>query len=84
MGFWSAARGIPSELGTSNEVPFLSGKVYVKAMCFEFDDRGIKYINEFPVNVIYEGRVAGGYLADFIIEDKVVVGTQGVPSASGG
>ncbi|MBU3923813.1 MAG: GxxExxY protein [Nanoarchaeota archaeon] len=48
-------------------------KVYVKAMCFEFENRGIKYINEFPVNVIYEGRIAGEYVADFIIEDKVVV-----------
>jgi len=82
MGFWSAARGIPSELGASNEVPFLSGKVYVKAMCFEFENRGIRYISEFFVNVIYEGRIAGEYVVDFIVEDKVIVEVKAIREIS--
>ena len=56
--------------------------VYVRAMCFEFEDRGIKFENEFFVNVIYEGRVAGKYVADFIVEDKVVVEVKAIREVS--
>ena len=56
--------------------------VYVKAMCFEFEDRGISFVNEFAVDVIYEGRVAGKYVADFVVDDKVVVEIKAIREVS--
>ena len=47
-------------------------KVYVNAMCEEMKIRGIGFVNEFPVNVIYKGKVVGDYFADFLVGDVVV------------
>ena len=48
-------------------------KVYEKAMIIEFERMGLNYINQAPVKVYYEGSVVGDYVADFIIENKVIV-----------
>lgn len=48
-------------------------KVYENALMTEFDELGLKYVNQHPVVVIYRGKVVGSYVADFFVEGKVVV-----------
>ena len=48
-------------------------KIYVNAMCAEMRRRGIKFVSQFPVSVIFKGEVMGDYIADFVVGGKVVV-----------
>jgi len=48
-------------------------KVYERAMCVAFRNSGIKFVSQFPVKVIFEGEIVGDYIADFLVEDKIVV-----------
>ncbi len=49
-------------------------KVYENAMLVEFKRLGIRCQNQCPIEVGYKGRIVGDYIADFVVEDKVVVG----------
>ncbi len=44
----------------------------MNAMCEEMKIRGIDFVNEFSINVIYKGKVVGDYFADFVVGDVVV------------
>ena len=48
-------------------------KIYEKAMIIEFEKMGLDYVNQSPVKVYYEGEVLGNYVADFIVENKIIV-----------
>jgi GxxExxY protein len=48
-------------------------KVYENAMALEFTRQGINFGKQVPIEVRYKGEIAGDYIADFIVEDKVVV-----------
>jgi GxxExxY protein len=48
-------------------------KVYEGEMALEFKRRGIEFERQVCVDVLYKGDVAGKYIADFIIEEKVIV-----------
>jgi len=48
-------------------------KVYENALLIELADRNLKAESQKPVDVAYKGRVVGKYLADIIVEDKVLV-----------
>jgi len=48
-------------------------KVYENALAVEFRREGLKFGQQVPVRVFYEGEVVGDYVADFIVEGKVVV-----------
>ena len=48
-------------------------RVYENALMAEFDELGLKYVNQHPVVVIYNGKVVGNYVADFFVEGRVVV-----------
>ena len=54
-------------------------KVYVGAMKVEFDRIGLKCVREMPIKVNYEGVVVGEYLADFLVEEKVLVEIKVIP-----
>lgn len=58
-------------------------KVYENAMAFEFERRGIKFGKQVPVEVCYKGRIAGDYIADFIVEGKVIVEVKAVRELCG-
>lgn len=47
-------------------------KVYERALAIEFEKVGLKFGRQVPVDVCYEGKVVGEYVADFIVEDRVV------------
>ncbi len=48
-------------------------KVYENAMVVEFEQEGINFKNQVPIKVHYEGRVVGDYVADFVIDNKIIV-----------
>ena len=67
-------RVIVSALEVSNRlgVGFLES-VYENALCVELDNRGIAFHQQKPIKVIYKGQVVGRFVADMVIEDKLLL-----------
>lgn len=64
----AAAFHVHDVLGTG----FLE-KVYENALAVELKKAGLQFRQQHPLKVYYEGVLVGEYLADLIVEDKVVV-----------
>ncbi len=58
-------------------------KVYERAMAIEFEKIGIEYKSQYPIKVFYDDKIVGDYIADFIIEDKVIVEIKAIREWSG-
>jgi len=69
----AAAHNVHKELGQG----FLE-KVYKNALAIELQEAGIKCALEIPMSVRYRGVVVGDYIADVIVEDKIVVEIKAV------
>ena len=48
-------------------------KVYENALLVELKKRGLKAESQFPITVLYKDNVVGEYLADLLVEEKVIV-----------
>tara|TARA_B100000315_G_C14290084_1_gene456981 strand:- start:176 stop:598 length:423 start_codon:yes stop_codon:yes gene_type:complete len=57
-------------------------KVYEKAMIIELNKLRMKFINQCPLKVFYEKEVIGDYIADFIIEDKIIIEIKAIKQLS--
>ena len=53
--------------------PGLLEAIYEKALCYEFEIRGIGYERQVSVDVIYKGRNLGGQIVDILVEKKVII-----------
>lgn len=53
-------------------------KVYQNALAIEFQEKGIRYRQESSLSVFYREKVVGEYIADFMIEDVVVLEIKAV------
>ena len=53
-------------------------KVYKNALAIELREAGIKCALEVPMSVLYHGLVVGDYIADMIVEDKIIVEVKAV------
>ncbi|MBQ3630834.1 MAG: GxxExxY protein [Prevotella sp.] len=51
----------------------LAEKVYENALCIEFDQMGLSYERQKPLQVEYKGHIVGNYVADFMIEGKIII-----------
>ena len=60
--------------------PGLSELLYERAMCIEFELRGIGYGSQIRVDAEYKGHLLGQYRIDAIVEDSVVVEVKCVTS----
>jgi GxxExxY protein len=69
----AAAHNVHNELGQG----FLE-KVYKNALAIELKEAGIKCALEVPMSVRYHGHVIGDYVADMIVEDKIIVEAKAV------
>lgn len=59
--------------------PGLFESVYQAALKYELNKRGLKFVDEQPIPVIYEGVDLGvGFYADFVVEGKVIVELKSV------
>ena len=55
-------------------------KVYENALCAEFTQRGLSFVQQLPIKVEYRGHVVGEYFADLVVEDSVIVEVKAVRS----
>jgi len=69
----AAAYNVHKEMGHG----FLE-KVYKNALAIELREAGIKCALEVPMSVLYHGLVVGDYIADMIVEDKIIVEAKAV------
>ena len=53
--------------------PGLLESIYEEALCHEFDLRGIQYVRQVEIDVIYKGKVIKGQRIDVLVEDEVIV-----------
>ena len=69
----NAAHTVHNELGYG----FLE-KVYHKSLFIELRKRGYRIEIEQPVEVRYDGQVVGEFLADLLVENRVIVEVKAV------
>ncbi|HQU82731.1 MAG TPA: GxxExxY protein [Pyrinomonadaceae bacterium] len=48
-------------------------KVYENALAFELIEKNLNVKQQHPINVYYKNRVVGEYIADLLVENKVIV-----------
>lgn len=53
-------------------------RVYENALKIEFERVGLDFENQVPIKVYYDGKIVGDYVADFIIEGKIIVEIKAV------
>ena len=52
--------------------------VYQAALAIELEKAGLKAQTEVPIKVFYEGKNVGDFIADMVIEDKVILELKSV------
>lgn len=60
----------------------LAEKVYENALCIEFEEMDIPYVQQMPLLVEYKGHNVGNYVADFFVDDKIIVELKAVTAIS--
>ena len=60
----------------------LAEKVYENALCIEFEEMDIPYVQQMPLSVEYKGHNVGNYVADFFVDDKIIVELKAVTAIS--
>ncbi len=58
--------------------PGLLESIYENALCYEFNQNGIKYKKQVEVPVIYKGYKLGEYRLDLLIENEIIVELKAV------
>lgn len=54
-------------------------KVYENALCIEFDEMGIPYERQKRLSVYYKGKVIGEFVADIVVDDKILIELKSIP-----
>lgn len=76
-----------SLIGAAMEVHTVLGggfleSVYQKALAYELRLRNIPFEEQVRMNVYYKGQLMGEYIADFVIDGKVIVEIKAVSGLS--
>jgi GxxExxY protein len=58
-------------------------KVYENALVIKLKQLGLDVIQQSPVKVYFEGQLVGDYIADLLIDGKVIVEIKAVMSLTG-
>jgi len=59
--------------------PGLLESVYERALVYELRDRGLRVLNQMPIDIIYgDLSIPVAFVADIIVEDKVIVELKSV------
>jgi len=53
-------------------------KVYQNALCLELTKRGFVCKQQQPVNVYYEKEIVGQYIADLLVDNKIILELKAV------
>lgn len=63
----------------SNQLRFgFLEKVYENALALEIRKNGLKVMQQYPIQVLYDGITVGDYYADLLVGDKVLVELKAV------
>lgn len=54
--------------------------VYHRALAIELTDAGITFRSQVPLDVLYKGRPAGSFLADIVVEDRLLLELKAMDS----
>ena len=54
-------------------------KVYENAMCIELEEMGIPFEQQKTMTVTYKGRKIGDYVADIIVDNKIILELKAIP-----
>ena len=73
----AAAHNVHKELGQG----FLE-KVYKNALVIELREMGVTCDLEVPMSVLYRGLVVGDYVADMVVDGKIIVEVKAVAELS--
>ena len=57
-------------------------KVYQNALLIELKLQGLSAEAEKPITVHYRGEVVGNYIADIVVEDKIIVEVKAIKALS--
>ena len=57
-------------------------KVYENALCVELGKKGIRFQSQKPIAVNYKGVRVGEYIADIVVEDKLLLELKALASLS--
>jgi GxxExxY protein len=52
--------------------------VYQNALLIELGKNGLKAVKETPIKVSYNGQIVGDYVADILVEDKIILELKSV------
>jgi len=53
-------------------------KVYENALCAELEILGLASVQQVPIEVSYKGRIVGQYVADIMVDRKLIVEVKAV------
>ena len=53
-------------------------RVYQNALLIELEKNGLQARKEVPIKVFYDEKIVGDYVADIIVEDKVIIELKSV------
>jgi GxxExxY protein len=48
-------------------------KVYENAMLLDFNKENIPAVSQYAIKVVYEGEIVGEYIADILVDGKVIL-----------
>jgi GxxExxY protein len=55
-------------------------KVYENALMIELSESGLKSVKQSPIKIKYKGKIIGDYIADIVVEDKIILEIKAVDS----
>ncbi len=53
-------------------------KIYENALVIELKDAGLSVEQQYPIKVYYHENIIGDYVADIVVEDKIIVELKAV------
>jgi len=66
-----------------NQLGFgFSEKVYENAMMIKLEQKGLRALQQAPINVFFDGRLVGEYFADILVDDKIIIELKSVATLS--
>lgn len=57
-------------------------KVYENSLCIALKKKGLKYRQQAPIKVHFEGEIVGEHFVDILVEDKVIIELKTVEGIS--
>jgi len=58
--------------------PGLLESIYESALCYELNEKGIKYEKQLEIPIIYKGLSLGDYRLDLLVENEIIVELKAV------